>query len=531
MIFLKLVASALLTLLVLTQANAQVNLSSSNLPICVVNSINGNIPDEPKIPGTFTLYYNSDGSRNFPLDDLPLFTHRIGIELRGQTSLVLFDKKSYGVEFRDDLGEDENVEFLGFPEESDFVLHGPFSDKTLMRNALAYHFAGLMMDYAPRIRFVELIVDNDYKGVYLMTEKIKRDKNRVDISNLREEDNEGDQLTGGYILKFDKGDVEEIGWSSPYSTFADRPAQFLLVDPKWDEITSQQRNYIESWMTEFEDVLNSDEFTDEQVGYAKYIDVESFIDYMLVNELSRNVDAYRISTFMYKDRDTFDGKLHMGPVWDYNLGFGNADYCEGANLQTWSYNFNSYCPGDFWTNHFWWKRLLEDTSYQSKMTNRWKTLREGELSDAAVCGVIDSFSLLLEESQQRNFTRWNILDQHVWPNPVVLGTWPNEVDRLKSWLLQRMAWMDMSLTSVKGSSPKKDGIEIIPNPTSDVFTLRSDNVLGGQLYEIYNESGQLVVSGTYNPLSSIDVRSLNAGSYIFKIKSSQGALHSKFIKI
>jgi len=147
-------------------------------------------------------------------------------------------------------------------------------------------------------------------------------------------------------------------------------------------------------MDDFEALLDSDEYTNEETGYRKKINTESFIDFMLLNEMSRNVDGYRLSTYMYKDKDTNDDELHMGPVWDYNLAFGNADYCNGSDIEGWAYDFNDVCPDDFYTVHFWWKRLLTDPTFQDDLKEKWMKLRNGKFSNANVTELIDGFEAL-----------------------------------------------------------------------------------------------------------------------------------------
>lgn len=181
-------------------ANAQVQFDSTNLPIILIDTQGNEIIDEPKIQARMKIIFNNDGKTNRISDSANIYNDYIGIEIRGSSS-QMFPKKAYSIETRDSSGEDNDVSLLGFPEESDWVLYAPYSDKTLLRNVLAYKFANNLGRYASHTKFCEVFLNGDYIGVYVFMEKIKRDKNRVDIKKLEPEDNSGDALTGGYLLQ------------------------------------------------------------------------------------------------------------------------------------------------------------------------------------------------------------------------------------------------------------------------------------------------------------------------------------------
>ncbi len=430
-------------LLIPISSIGQVDFTSSNLPILKVSTLE-EIIDEPKIEGHLGLIWNGDNLRNNVGDSFNHYDGKIGIEIRGASS-QWFPKKSYSFETRNEDGSNNNVSLLGMPSENDWVLHGPFSDKSLMRNAITYTLASWIMDYAPRVRFCELFVNDDYKGVYLLTEKIKRDNNRVNIDKMTLDETDGDELTGGYIIKIDKaegGDNE--GWISPYRPEDDswQETVFFYHYPKPDEITPEQELYIESFITSFEESLKSEDYKNATTGYRKFVDIPEFLDFMFINEIGRNVDGYRLSTFMHKDKESAGGKLKMGPVWDFNLAFGNVDYCIGGGTKGWALDFNSVCPDDFWIIPFWWERLREDHSLAGEAAERWKMLRNAELSNARIFNMIDSLANLLEESADRNFERWDILTDYVWPNSYIGGSYENEIDFLKNWLTDRLTWLD-----------------------------------------------------------------------------------------
>ena len=279
---------------------------------------------------------------------------------------------------------------------------------------------------------------------------MKRDKNRVDVSKLKDDD-----ITGGYIIKIDKttgGSAStDFSFSSLYDGFGEsngsQKIKFLYEYPDAEDLSDQQKAYIQGYYHGFEQALKSSQFADATNGYQKYIDVPSFIDFFILNELSHNVDAFRISTFMHKDKGE---KLKMGPIWDFNLAFGNADYCRGETTDDWAYKFNEYCPNDLSRVPFWWGRLLEDPAFVAALQARWTELRGNVLSQAKVQSKIATHSanLIYSNSVQRNFDTFDVLGSYLWPNFFVGDTYEEEVDYLDDWVLQRLQWMDTAIANL-----------------------------------------------------------------------------------
>ncbi len=356
------------------------------------------------------------------------------------------------METRDSAGADMNVSLLGLPDEADWVLSAPYSDKSLIRDALTYTLARQTGHYASRARFCEVVINGDYKGLYVLFEKIKRDKNRVNVSKMAAVDTTGDKLTGGYIVKMDKLDGSDTqGW---YSGFPPYPGAWQKVYyqyhyPEYADLAPQQRAYIQRWMRDFEIAMELPTYADTALGYPHYIDVTSFVDGILVSELGKNVDSYRLSTFFHKDRDSKGGRLVMGPLWDFNHAFGNSDYYDGALTDGWqliylatNQNFHAI---DVWQGPFWWKKLFEEAGFAGRMYDRWMALRGGVFSDAAIAATIDSLTGMLSEAQARNFDRWPILGMYVWPNAYVAQTYAEELEYVKQWVRDRLQWMDAAL--------------------------------------------------------------------------------------
>ncbi len=472
-------------------------ITSSNLPIMVINTNGLDIQDLTRITADMGIIYNGEGQTNMISDSFNEYDGKISIEIRGSTS-QFFPKKGYGLETQLDNGENNNVSLLGMPEENDWILHGPFSDKSLIRNALSFEIARLTGQYASRTRLCELVINGDYRGVYLLVEKIKRDKNRVDVSRLNPDEISGDDLTGGYIIKKDKlNGTGGDGWTSPYPPRdgAWQTTYFQYEYPKADEIVVEQKNYIENYITTFENVMLSDDFADNDLGYPAYIDVNSFVDYFLTNEICKNLDAYRLSTFMHKDKDSEGGKLKMGPVWDFNISLGNADYCSGNQTAGWVLAHRDACPNDQWITHFWWYKLMEDIEFQKKLKTRWNELRATVWSNENLLGKIDSLVALLDGgAQQRNFQKWDILSTYIWPNNIVANNYEGEIDYLKNFLTGRIAWMDLVIQQIDQPNIG-DNIEVtvFPNPFQhEVFfqyTTTSNKLLK---FAIYDSQGFLL---------------------------------------
>jgi len=472
-------------------------LTDSDLPIIIIEASQA-IQDEPKITAIMKIIDNGVGNRNQITDPPLAYEGFIGIEIRGASSQS-FPKKGYAIETRKEDGSNRNVELFGMSKENDWILHGPYSDKSLIRNALAYKLAGEVMPYAPRTQFCELMINGNYRGVYLFTEKIKIDKGRVDIDKLRIDENSGDSLTGGYIVKIDKtaGGATE-GWTSSYAPMAgaQQRTYYQYHHPSPDKLTPNQRSYIRTLISDFEDTMIGDNFADSLNGFRKYINPASFIDFILLNEMCKNVDAYRLSTYLYKDKNSVDPLIQAGPVWDFNLGFGNVDFCAGPNPEGWVMDYNSICPEDGFLIQFWWPKLLEDEHFGKQVVERWRELRTNQWSDNHIETCLNDLIENLSESQVRNFSRWSVLGEYVWPNAFIGNTYPEEVNQLRNWLSDRLEWMDRSIEELNryqapSTSPSES--RIYPNPFSERLTFEVFGRENDELkIEVFNELGQIV---------------------------------------
>jgi PKD repeat protein/subtilisin-like proprotein convertase family protein len=441
---------------------------SSNLPILEILTEGGEeIVDEPKIDAHLKVRSNNLGLLNMPTDPADE-EHFIGIELRGNLSQS-FPKKSYRFEVRDSLTDDDvDIPLLGLPETSDYLLMAEYADKTLMRNALTYELSRQMGQYATRGRFCELIVNGRYRGVYLLLERIKRGSERLDIPKLEAKDTVGNALTGGYILLIDRGTSQ--GWYSQYE-LPNTPGFYHYIEiyyPRFDEIQPVQYDYIRAYMDGFESALAGPEFQNPDSGWRQYGEEQSFIDFLILNELSRNIDGYRLSTFLHKQRDDRGGKLRMGPVWDFDLGWFNAGYCASSDTSGWAYNFNFVCTDN--NVPFWWQRFEEDTLFQQNLACRWQSLRQTTLGQSHIFALIDSMAAVVDQGQVRNFDYWGNLGT----DP---DTYVGELDRLKGWITSRLNWMDDTLSTkipnlnANFEAQTQNGLQFqfSPQSTSGVF--------------------------------------------------------------
>ncbi len=494
---------------------------SHHLPVIVINTRGQLIPDDPKIGVIMGIIDNGPGKMNRPTDPFNDYNGLVGIELRGSSSQQ-FPKKSFGFETWDHAGNDSSVSLLGFPSETDWVLYAPYSDKSLLRNSLAYYLFGRFGHYSPLAKFVELYLNGQYRGIYVLVEKIKCGPSRVDIDNLTDTDIRDLELTGGYILKLDKstGDKNNEGFYSRNApTIINRPHFFIFDDPDGDDIQSAQRNYIRNKVNDFEASLRSAYYKDPDVGYRSYLDVQSFVDFFIINELSRNIDGLRLSSYLYKDRDDRDPRFHAGPAWDYDIAFGNC-YYGGAELSSgWQYLYEE----DDHPIPFWWERLMTDIYFTENLRCRWNQLREGVLHTDSIHEYIDGLVEHIGDAATHNFASFPIMGSYVWPNPYIANTYQEEVFYLKNWISQRASWLDGNMPGTcavtGGPEYNKHGFQAVlyPNPANDQINLEILNPEKKKLQLcLYHVTGHLVYSESLEEATHI-TRKIKLPSGIYQV--------------
>jgi hypothetical protein len=499
---------------------------SSHLPLIVVNAPGGEIESGDKSFAGLHVLENQPERTTLP--DRADFTGSALVGLRGFSSLR-YPKHSFAVKIVNDLREPQKISILRMPRESDWVLYGPYPDKTLLRDVLAYELAGAMGEWAPRTRYVEVFLNEqrgklsmeNYIGLYVFEEKVTRDKARVNITKLDPGDTREPDITGGYIFKKDHAErgrrvrwdadgppmvmtptsrggfptpaggfpADPAGFLPPFSgesslrntgrtpggraprgldrvPFAPRPVTnyiagvsremvrlddteifpeaeafttplqrnvFYYVDPEPDEITAVQRAWLKDYLNRFEAALYGPDFADPKKGYPAFIDRDSFIDFHLFSEVTKNVDSFRFSTFYHKQRGE---RLKMGPVWDWNLSFGNCDGKQGYMPERWLW------PQLNDQEYSWFRRLFEDPDFGQRYVDRWGELRQHLFATSNMMMRIDALVAQIGEAQERNFKRWPILGREINPNYFVGDTYQEEIDWMKRWTSNRLAWIE-----------------------------------------------------------------------------------------
>lgn len=356
-----------------------------NLPVISIATDGRPIEKESDTWVQISVIDHADG-KNF-LSDSPTLSAAALINHRGASSYNVFDKRQYHIELCEEEGNPDNLSLplLGMGEGSDWVLNGPFLDRTLLRNQLVYGFSRQILDWAPDSRLCEVYLDGQYQGVYVLIECVRNDPARLSMTDYG--------LVSGctaYILKRDRDNTEENLISTYGQTHGYTSYTLNIEYPKIEDLTDDQKKYIINDIDEFEEALYAEDFADPTLGYAAYIDVDNFVDYYIINEFTMNTDASYLSTYVYKDAD---GKIRL-TIWDYNNAFNNY---------MWSYK-----PTDEFliTENNWFARLLQDKAFTGKVISRYKELREGILSEDALMQKIDEYVIYMGDAVDRNFELW-----------------------------------------------------------------------------------------------------------------------------
>jgi hypothetical protein len=508
---------------------------STSLPLITVHMVNNDtIVDEPKRTGIMNIIYHGADGWNHPADKGNAYSGYVGIEIRGAYSATL-PQKPYGFETRDSAGNNLNVPLLSLPAENDWVLFANYNDKSFLRNSIPFQLFREMGHYAPRTLHCEVIVNNQYQGIYVLSEKIKVDKNRVDIAKLKSTDITGDDLTGGYIFKTDYFDASN-SWMSKYPSLSKSNGQvfFVFHDPKPEELTSQQKTYIQQYVDAFEKALYGDDFTDYRKGYLAYADLKSFVDYFIVSEVSRNVDGYKKSRYLYKNKESKGGLLHSGPVWDFDWAFKNINECifSATDGSGWVYKAEETC--NLWPlPPSWALRMMQDPYFVNQVKMFYTNYRQTILNEKHIFHYIDSVASILNKPQTRHFARWNILGTNVGAPEVDKqpASFEGEIQKLKDWIHTRLTWLDENMPgtliyTAAEEVDRENRFRLFPNPATDQFYCETMKEM--EKIELYNLSGSLVKKKIAKRLFSetMDVSDLSEGLYLVKTTLQNGEVIS-----
>lgn len=381
---------------------------------------------------------DSQSAYNHLMDEATTQT-QAKVHYRGNTS-IKFDKKSYKLEFiHEDFSKNKDEEMLGMGKHNEWILNGPFLDKTLMRNYMCLNIAGEIMGDVPDVRFCEVFVDGDYKGVYVAMESITKATERVDIASYKT----GDPFTS-YIVRADRerGLPEELNNFTKYANRIHKNTAIEVLYPSEAKSSPELKAYIEQDFSKFEKALYSFDYDDDDYGYKKFIDIESFVDYFIINEFFKNYDAGIFSTYFYKD---IRGKLHIGPVWDFNNA---ADNFISVALDE---------RGMELVNRNWYFMLMKDEDFVEAVIKRYHTLREGWLNEEVLLSYIDETVAFLGEAILRNNQVWGYSfspeklneDNRLAPLERNITSYEEGIRQLKDFIIQRGRWMDQHIHTLR----------------------------------------------------------------------------------
>ena len=439
--------------------------ATSDLPLIVLDGYGGGKPTDRDVYAdmAFLVFEPLEGVAS--LSNSPTLATRGGYHLRGQSS-ASFEQAPYRIELWDNASQDVDYPLLGMPADGDWALIGPYSDRSLIRNAFVYDLGRDMGLSAPRYAFAEVYINqaaralspDDYQGIYMVVETIKNNKARLDLKQLEQSDVSSEVLSGGYIFKFEWAASEEPtlactgsnplgggGFGGPGGGFpgGGTPAgpvpggaaagtcwtDLEVVDP--EPLAPAQADYLTSYVQTFHDALHDAPFA----SYSQYIDVASFVDVFIVNELTRNLDAYTRSAYYYKDRDQL---LTAGPLWDFNLTLGMG-FGTNLNVEGWQFEERNVASD-------WFRILGADPDFLALVSARWSELRGGLLSEAGLNARIDGLIAPLGNAVVRDYERWPVAEvaQGIFQIPTV-PTFGEQIQVMRDWLSERLAWLDSQL--------------------------------------------------------------------------------------
>ena len=432
----------------------------TNLPTVVIHTANNQEPyDKEHEIDCYISIISNNGTT--------LVADTATIRERGNASRT-FPKKPYRIKFA------HKQQVLGSPAKAKkWTLINNYGDKTLMRNQLAFELSRRFgMPYTPFCQYVDVVLNGDYKGTYQLCDQIEVRKNRVDITEMTPQDNSGEALTGGYLFEVDAYAEDEPNKNGVfYSTYG---TPFSIKSPDEDSITTQQKNYIRSQYNQME--------TDN--GWKQKLDLKTFLRHFLVGEVSGNTDTYW-SVYMYKHRS--NDTIYVGPCWDFDLAFDNDNRTYPVNNKT-DYIYRSGGSSVGYMRSLVDKIVVYDAGAKQQLKDLWAQIRQSGFTEESMLDYIDEQAQMLEQSQRLNFTRWKILSQCVHLNPSARGSYQAEVDVVRSYMRNRIAWMDNKL----GFDVSTLGTETVEEQPKAVKILVNGQIQIRRNGAVYSPEGQLI---------------------------------------
>lgn len=453
---------------------------SSQLPVIVLDSLGaGTLVKDGIDHASWLFSYPSRGSVQPVFGAAPELISPLTASVRGSSSAE-FPKKGYNIKFTDPTGKKRKQALFDLPAHEKWALVAPWSfDLTYINNAFVYALSNQMGRWAPGTRLVEVFVNgdggdvdaNDYAGIYVVTDRIEIAEDRVELKELAKSDVSDDAVTGGYILKIDLKDEDEIGWITRRNIPEQDYNAVVLVAPKADDIAPAQLNYIQNYVQAMEDALAADRATGfAQRTYLDYVDRESWVDHHLLNVLVCNPDALVRSAYFTKDRD---GRLKAGPVWDFDRAINSHWDARSQRWDVWS----GFGVDDYWATG-WWGLIARDPEFMQDWIDRWQSLRQGVLDEDHLSGLVDGLAGQIgEEAARRDATRW--------PDSVSpWGSYAAQIDQMKRWLHNRTRWIDEQFVAAPRETASGGTVTFTPPAGAKLaYTLDGSDprALGGEL--------------------------------------------------
>ncbi|CAN5436816.1 hypothetical protein BH23VER1_BH23VER1_31570 [soil metagenome] len=489
---------------------------TSDLPVVIVDNFNGGTPPAPNSSGTFqpaaiTIFEPDAATGRTSIVGEPVLANRLGIRRRGSSTLDQ-PKPNLRMEFWDESDEDRRLAPLGMSADGDWILYAPYNfDRAFVRNAFVYDLAKTMGLEAVRTRFVEVFFNSDgsaidtstdYHGIYVFMERVEVGNDRLDIAKLDAEDIAEPEVTGGYLWKIDRTGPGESSFS------AGGQGSQVLVEPDQFVIQPQQDAYLKGYINSFGSALNGANFTHPTLGYEAFIDIPSFVDNHILNVYAFNVDAFRLSNYLFKPRN---GKIHEGPVWDFDRSLESYDNRDD-NPQQWGDT-----GGTNFFHYGWYNRLFDDPDFGQAWIDRWAELRDGPLSDAGSTALLSSMEAELTEAAPRNYARWT------GAPPSNGGSLAGEIDNIEDWLALRTAWIDDQLVArpqhrIDGA-PFAPGVYSVPAGSSLTFATEAGATTYFQTDGTEPRAGGGLIAGgastgstTLDSSAQVRARSRNTGN-------------------
>ena len=449
-------------------ANRHVQIDETNLPIIFIEVDGQMILKDQYILGHMKVIHNGDGQLNYgdtiahPRQHID-YEGPVAIRYRGNSSFTSSDKKPYQLRtLKEDLlpdegGEKKKVEILGMGKDNKWCFIAPWGDKVMFRDVLTFDLARPWMDYVPTMKMCEVILDGTYYGVYAFGERVSKGKHRLNLHDPGAD--EGD-LSGDYHVAVDR--AEGSYYTSRYRAWASMDGNekrwagwvYQHKEPDqddWASLPAGTRLRINTEIDRMESSFRTDDATNPEGGYRNYIDEQSFIDYLLSTEISNNIDGYRLSTHFYKYSETRARNEGLDPrwklsLWDFNLGWGNANYNHGDRTDSWVYLLNTYSD-DSYQVPFYWYVMMGDETFVEHVKQRYKQYREGNYSDQRIMHSIDSLATLLTShgAVERNNKAWDIIGRYAWPNPYYGNSYDEDLSYMKQWTTKRLRYLDNAL--------------------------------------------------------------------------------------